>query len=89
LSSSDIWYHLGGWSEDGDTYDTQLYQFEDSLERFWADILGPEGFLRDKLLSTISGFVSEWKKITLDEDGTMTILYADGTEKGCKAIHEP
>jgi len=27
LSASEIWYHLGGWNEDGDTYETQEYAF--------------------------------------------------------------
>jgi hypothetical protein len=86
LSSSDIWFFLGGWNEDGDTYDTQIYQFEDEMEHFWADILGPEAFMRDKLLGTISSFISKWKKITLDENGAMTIVYHNGTEKNCQAI---
>jgi hypothetical protein len=87
LTSSDIWYFLSGWNEDGDTYDTQIYQFEDELEHFWADILGPEGFMRDKLLGTISGFVNNWKTITLEANGAMTIVYDDDTQKTCDAIH--
>ena len=27
LSASELWYHLGGWNEDGDTYDTQECSF--------------------------------------------------------------
>jgi hypothetical protein len=88
LSDEDIWHHFGGWSEDGDTYDTQLYQFGEELNRFWADILGPEEFLRNKLLGTISDFASKWKKLTIHDDGTMTILYEDGTEKTCKSAYE-
>ena len=29
LNPTDIWFHCGGWSEDGDTYDTQLEDFEE------------------------------------------------------------
>jgi hypothetical protein len=35
-----IWYHLGGWSDEGDTYDTQLADFEEQLNLFWADVIG-------------------------------------------------
>jgi hypothetical protein len=88
LSDEDIWHHFGGWSEDGDTYDTQSYQFGEDLNRFWAEILGPEEFLRDKLLGTISDFVSKWKKLTILDDGTMTVIYENGKEITCKSIRE-
>jgi hypothetical protein len=52
------------------------------LERFWADILGPEGYLRDKLLAMVHGVIkTKWKTITLEPDGHLSIQYADGTEK--------
>jgi hypothetical protein len=88
LCDEHLWYHFGGWSEDGDTYDTQLFDFGEELTQFWADILGPEEFLRDRLLGTISDFVSKWKKLTIRDDGTMTIQYADNSEKTCKPSHD-
>jgi hypothetical protein len=48
LNTEHIWHHLGGWNEDGDTYDTQLVDFERELDRFWADLIGPDEQLRRK-----------------------------------------
>ena len=85
LCSSDIWYHCGGFCEDGDTYDTQLYSFEQNLEQFWAGIIGPGQYLRAKILECLFGIVTDWLRITIDADGTVSILYKDGTEKVYKS----
>lgn len=85
LSSTEIWFHLGGWNEDGDTYDTQLYYFEQDLEEFWAAIIGPGEYLRSKIRSCLFGVVNDWKRVTFEEDETLTILYKDGTEKVYKS----
>ena len=81
LNSSDIWYHCGGWSDEGDTYDTQLYAFEQELDQFWASIFGPGEYLRSKMRECLWNVVKDWNKITYDQDGTLSILYKDGTEK--------
>ena len=81
LNSTDIWYHLGGWNDDGDTWDTQLYYFEQDLEQFWATLIGPAEYLRSKIRSCLYGVVKDWKKIIFEEDDTITILYKDGAEK--------
>ena len=81
LSSTDIWYHLGGWNDDGDTWDTQLYYLEQELDQFWATIIGPAEYLRSKIRSCLFGVIKDWKKIIFEEDETLTILYKDGTEK--------
>ncbi|MCK4791315.1 MAG: hypothetical protein KAV87_46710, partial [Desulfobacteraceae bacterium] len=85
LGSTDIWYHLGGWNDDGDTWDTQLYYLEQELEQFWATIIGPAEYLRSKIRSCLFGIVKDWKKIIFEEDETLTILYKDGTEKVYKS----
>jgi len=85
LSSTDIWFHLGGWNDDGDTYDTQLYYFEQDLEEFWASVIGPAEYLRSKLRSCLYGVIKDWKKIIFEEDDTLTILYKDGTERVYKS----
>ena len=81
LSSTDIWYHLGGWNDEGDTWDTQEYQFEQELEQFWATIIGPAEYLRSKIRECLFGVVKDWKKIIFEEDETLTVLYKNGTEK--------
>ena len=85
LSSKDIWYHLGGWNDDGDTWDTQLYYLEQELEQFWATIIGPAEYLRSKLRSCLYGVVKDWKQITFDDNGAITIIYKDGTVKSYEA----
>lgn len=80
LCATDIWYHLGGWCDDGDTYDTQQYYFEKDLEIFWAGIIGPADYLRSKIRGCLSGIIKDWKKIIFAEDGTLTIFNKDGTE---------
>ena len=81
LSSTDIWFHLGGWNDDGDTYDTQLYYLEQELDQFWANIIGPAEYLRSKLRSCLYGIVKDWKQIIFDDNEAITITYKDGTVK--------
>jgi len=81
LSPTDIWFHLGGWNDDGDTYDTQLHYIEQDLDQFWATIIGPAEHLRSKIRKCLFGIVKDWKKIIFEEDETLTIICKDGTEK--------
>jgi len=85
LSSTDIWYHCGGWNDDGDTWDTQLYQLEEDLEQFWAAVIGPGEYLRSKIRDCLFGVIKDWQRVTIEEDGTISILYKDGTEKVFKS----
>jgi len=79
LDPHEIWYHMGGWSEDGDTYDTQLGQFEDQLSRFWATITGPGEYLRQRLLGCVRDFDIKWKHIGIERSGKVWITYQDDT----------
>ena len=79
LSSTDIWHHCGGWNEDGDTWDTQLYCFEEELEQFWATVIGPAEFLRSKLLEAVRSFDLKWQSITIDSNGALSITHKDGS----------
>ncbi len=81
LSPSQIWFHLGGWSDEGDTYDTQEYQFEQQLELFWAKIAGPGEYLRTKLVENLDAVKGEWQTITIDADRTVVIAYKNGSTK--------
>jgi len=78
LDASDIWHHLGGYSEDGDTYSTQLVDFEEQLNLFWVGILGPSERMRQKLLKCIEDFGIKWKQITVESSGKVWISYEDG-----------
>lgn len=85
LSTSDIWYHLGGWDEEGDTYETQEYQFEEELELFWARIAGPGEYLRSKITENLDSVKDDWQKITIDTERTVVIAYKDGSTKTLKS----
>ncbi len=78
LDPTDIWYHLGDYSEDDDTYDTQLRYFKEQLELFWAKIIGPGEYLRSRLLDCLEGFNLDWQSITIDADNTLTVIHKDG-----------
>jgi hypothetical protein len=85
LETTDIWYHLGGWNDEGDTWDTQVYEVEQELEEFWATIIGPAEYLQSKIRSCLYGIIKDWDTIMFEEDETLTILYKDGTEKVYKS----
>lgn len=85
LNTTDIWYHLGGWNDEGDTWDTQLYAVEQEIDEFWATIIGPAEYLRSKIRSCLYGIVNDWKTITYEDDETLTIRYKNGSEKVYKS----
>jgi len=85
LATTDIWYHLGGWNDEGDTWDTQLYAVEQELDEFWATIIGPAEYLRSKIRESIYGIVKDWRTLIYDNDETLTIRYKDGTQKVYKS----
>lgn len=81
LRPSEIWHHLGGWYEDGDTYDTQEASFEKDLNGFWADLIGPDEDLRQSIIAPFHRIMPEWKAAHIYPDGRVWIEHADGTEK--------
>ena len=81
LDTTDIWFHLGGWNDEGDTWDTQKYQVEQELDQFWATIVGPAEYLQSKLRECLYGIVKDWKQIIFDDNGAIKITYKDGTVK--------
>jgi hypothetical protein len=84
LSSENIWFHIGGFDLEGDSYDTQLYYFEKELQEFWNELVGPYESLRTELLSALSGhygLYDKWRKITILEDSSLEILFKDGKKE--------
>jgi hypothetical protein len=81
---SEIWYHFGGWSDEGDTYDTQEFDFEQEFNRFWADVVGPDEHLRQSILSSLASIKPAWKWVTISSGGTVTIRHANGSSKTIK-----
>lgn len=81
LTPSHIWFHLGGWSDEGDTYDTQESQFTEDLDRFWALLVGPDEQLRRDLMNAADGIAPRWKAVTLSANGTVRIRFKRGKTK--------
>ena len=81
LRPSEIWYHFGGWYDEGDTYDTQLEQFEEELDRFWANLVGPDEHVRTQILLSLRAIRRPWRSVTAVRDGTVTIHHQDGSVK--------
>ena len=81
LRPSEIWYHFGGWCDEGDTYDTQRCSFEQELDRFWADLLGPDEQLRRSIMAALAGLKPAWKSVKVFASGKMRVQFKDRTTK--------
>ena len=79
LSPSDIWSHLGGSCDEGDTYDTQEFAFEEQLDAFWAEVAGPDEHLRRRIAGVLSHIPSGWESMNVLADGNITIQFQDGS----------
>ena len=81
LDTANIWYHLGGYNVEGDSYETQEYYVEQELNEFWSDLIGPYEQLRHELVSQINlsyRLHDKWLKVVITEDGTIKIHFKDG-----------
>ncbi len=90
LAPEEIWYHLGGQDEEGDSYDTQRSQFEEALDRFWADVSGPDESLRRSIVNAVRYTLSGWRSVVVSPDGVVTIHGTEGPDRvlrppGCES----
>lgn len=81
LQPFEIMYHLGGFSDEGDSYDTQELTFERELDHFWADLVGPDEHLRQSILEVLSHIPDDWREVTVYRAGIVSIKHADGSNK--------
>ena len=81
LQPSEIWHHLGGWYDEGDRYETQQASFEEELNIFWADLIGPDEQLRQNIIAPLYRIAPTWKATHIYPDGRVWIEHTDGTEK--------
>ena len=81
LDEMNVWFHVGGFSDQGDTWDTQQYEFNRALEQFWAEVIGPDEPLRLSLMEAALKVDGEWKAVTIQADGTVQIHCADGKHR--------
>jgi hypothetical protein len=80
LTTSELIYHLGGYSDDGDTWETQEAQFSEQLDHFWDRLVGPDENLRRRIFETI-GSLGNWRQITLTPNGRMVIQLKNGKQR--------
>ncbi len=76
-----LWDHLGGELDYGDTKDTQLEHLDEEMQRYWAEVVGPDEHLRTKIMDLLEDTRPEWRSVTVSSDGRMIIQSADGSEK--------
>ncbi|MGD2111183.1 MAG: hypothetical protein PVI86_17535, partial [Phycisphaerae bacterium] len=81
LCASEVWYHLGGWSDEGDTYETQEFQFQEELEGFWMRFLGTDEQRRRQIVGALEGIQPRWDAVHISPDGKVRIRFADGSDK--------
>ena len=81
LTASEIWHHFGGWSDEGDTYETQSWDFERQLEQFWMKLIGPDEQLRRKLVEALRDVYPAWSFAKVFANGEVRIRFADGLVK--------
>ena len=78
LSAENIWFHLGGYSDEGDSFDTQLSYFEKELDEFWNELIGPYETVRQQLIKELYPLYEKWQKITIFSDNSLEIVFKDG-----------
>jgi hypothetical protein len=80
LSCENIWFHLGGYNEDGDgdSFDTQLGYFEKELQEFWNELIGPYETVRQQLIKELNPLYDKWQKITIFSDESLEIVFKNG-----------
>ena len=81
LGRDNLWYHLGGYSDEGDTYETQQYYVEKDLDEFWSELIGPHEQFRHELIKCVNlhyRISGKWQKVTIEENGMVRIIYKDG-----------
>ena len=81
LCASEIWHHLGGWSDEGDTYDTQEIGFQEELDRFWMQLIGPDEQLRRSILDPLQRIEQKWKFVKVFPNGKVLIRFHDSSAK--------
>jgi len=84
LDTNNLWYHLGSYSDEGDTYETQQYCVEKDLDEFWNELIGPYETARQKLIKELYPLHGKWQKVTIFEDSSLEILFKDGRKERVK-----
>jgi hypothetical protein len=73
-----LWYHLGGFNYDGDTWDTQEFAFGKEMKSFWAQLHGPDEPLRLAFVALAGRLNEPWQTLTLHREGRLVLSRTDG-----------
>jgi hypothetical protein len=84
LRDEEVWYHVGGFCDDGDTWDTQLYEFGKELAAFWDRLDGPLESVRRRFVEATWNLPKGWQSVMTLYDGTIHIRMEDGTTQTVK-----
>ncbi len=76
LGSDNIWYHFGGFNVEGDSYETQQYEFEKDLDDFWNELVGPYETVRQQLIKDLYPLYGKWQKVTIFKDKCIQNVHA-------------
>jgi hypothetical protein len=86
LCPSEIWHHLGGAYDEGDTFETQEYDFGRELDRFWLEMLGPDERLRRAIVDVLTQIEQPWRAVKAFPNGKVRIKFKD---RSVKTIRSP
>ena len=86
LDNVNIWYPLGGYSDEGDSFETQEYYFEKDLNEFWNELIGPHESLRQKLVSETYCLGDKWTKLILTKEGSLEIFFKNGKREYIRPV---
>lgn len=89
LASDEIMYHLGGYWDEGDRWDTQCQQFAEELQRFWADVIGPDEHFRERVVDSLREIKEPWSEVTVKADESIVIRFQNGKSKIISPPPEP
>jgi hypothetical protein len=81
LRASEIGYHFDVAFAGKDTYGRQLNGFERELDRFWADLVGPNERLRRSVLEALAELKPPWHSVTVLANGQIQVMFNDGAAK--------
>lgn len=77
----EVWFHLGGYEDGGDTYFAQSSRVSDALDDFWLLIDGPDEPFRSGLMRSLNSFAPGWRSFSVKADGVVKVVLADGSRK--------
>ena len=81
LRDMEVWHHLGGFNDNGDTWDTQEYEFGKELEAFWARLEGPDELARRQLCREARCLGNDWRTVSIHADGRVVIIGHGGSSR--------